>query len=241
MFFQGVLGDTPLRSGVLILPLTVTNMASGLLSGLAISVVGWYTPFMIVGSALLIAGTTMLSLLRPSTSHAYIVGAQCLLGFGIGTGIEQPQLAAQVVLSEEDTPLGLAAVGLGMSLGQAIYISVINAVFATELARAIKTTLAGIVSPSELRSVGVSALFTILPAEFLPEAQKLVATALNRAFYPCVAAAVISLFAACVMEWRSVKPAPKEDEEEKSDGNQQSVESSSIHRKVDYCISESDR
>ncbi len=103
IYFQAILNDSPLMSGVHMLPVTLGmvlfTMISGVLSKsvcftivapcangvhFAVSVVGYYLPFILVGAATSAVGYGLLSRLSLRTTVAQWVGYQILYGVGSG-------------------------------------------------------------------------------------------------------------------------------------------------------------
>lgn len=57
-------------------------------SGIAITVFGYYTPFMILSSVLMATGAGLLSTFKVGTGHAMWIGFQAIYGFGVGAGMQ---------------------------------------------------------------------------------------------------------------------------------------------------------
>ena len=69
-----------------------------------ITVLGYYTPWMILSSLLMATGAGLLSTFEVGTGHAMWIGYQALYGFGVGAGMQQGVIAAQTVCALEDVP-----------------------------------------------------------------------------------------------------------------------------------------
>src|SRR5205085_6811586 len=68
VFAQGVLGSSATSSGVILMPLNFAWIAASMLSGRLISRTGRYRVFPIVGTALVVAGTWLLTRLGAASS-----------------------------------------------------------------------------------------------------------------------------------------------------------------------------
>jgi hypothetical protein len=76
-------------------------IVSVLASGALVSGLGYYTPFMILGSILMAVGIGLLSTIGPSSSNALLIVFPAIFGAGVGIGFQQPLIGAQAVLSKE--------------------------------------------------------------------------------------------------------------------------------------------
>jgi hypothetical protein len=83
-----------------------------------VTVLGYYTPFVILSSILLGIGAGLLSTLTLNTRPGHWIGFQALYGLGYGIGLQQPILAAQTVLSQDDIPVGIALISFLHTLGR---------------------------------------------------------------------------------------------------------------------------
>ena len=97
-------GTTAEGSGIRLIPYLVSITLASLVVGGAITVIGYYAPFMWVGSAVLTVGCGLLYTLRVDTSTARWIGYQLLTGIGAGMGMQVPFLAVQAVTSAADMP-----------------------------------------------------------------------------------------------------------------------------------------
>ncbi|KAH7333047.1 putative MFS multidrug transporter [Rhexocercosporidium sp. MPI-PUGE-AT-0058] len=103
IYFQAVKGASPTMSGVYILPIIGCHILVGLSSGVLIGKVGYYLPFIVVGSMLVSISNGLLSTLSPETSTGKWVGYQIIGGIGRGLGM-QP-FGGALFLSLSDTIL----------------------------------------------------------------------------------------------------------------------------------------
>ena len=70
IWFQAVQGASATDSGVRSLPMLVDNIIAMALSGVLVTIVGQYAPFMIAGTVLTFVGAGLLTLLTPHVSAA---------------------------------------------------------------------------------------------------------------------------------------------------------------------------
>ena len=193
------------------LPLIVASLASSIFSGVLITKLGYYTPFMILSSVLVIAGSAMVTKLQPDSPHGFWVPAILLVGLGLGTGVEVPRIAAQTVLKTEDMPLGVGFVVFAQYLGQSIFISVFGTTLNNRIAEGIRTELPNL-NVQEALQQGATAVYSVVPPSQNSTVKAIVSDSMTHAFYICLAMACASFLAACAMEWKSVKAITKNNE-----------------------------
>jgi Fungal trichothecene efflux pump (TRI12) len=88
IYFQGVKGTSATGSGVHTLPLLLSVVFASVIGGGLVTVIGYYTPFMIVGQALFAIGAGLLSTLSVNSSTGEWFGYQVIAGVGIGMSLQ---------------------------------------------------------------------------------------------------------------------------------------------------------
>lgn len=94
IYFQAVLGASPIRSGVDILATALLISPFALICGIVVKVTKKYRPINYAGWVMMTVGFGLLSLLRANSDVAHWVGYQILVSAGIG-----------IVVSHFDSPL----------------------------------------------------------------------------------------------------------------------------------------
>ena len=84
LYFQGVKGVSATHSGIQTLPLLISVVIFSISGGIMVTVLGYYTPFMICGMSLFTIGIGLLSTLSPTTPFGKWFGYQVLSGAGVG-------------------------------------------------------------------------------------------------------------------------------------------------------------
>lgn len=115
------------------LPLIMDHVTSALLAGGLITVLGYYTPFMLISSVLASIGAGLLATWKLDTRYAMWIGYQATFGLGSGLGMNQPLMAAQTVLALDDVSIGTASVTFSQTLGGANFISAGQNMFTNKL------------------------------------------------------------------------------------------------------------
>ncbi|KAF3404136.1 Efflux pump roqT, partial [Talaromyces pinophilus] len=133
IWFQAVKNASAVDSGVMNLPLLISNVVASIISGVAVTTFGYYTPFMLLPSVITPISYGLMTTFHPNTPHSKWIGYQVLAGFGIGFGVQQPLIAVQVLLNIADVPTGTALMVFMQVPGGALFVSVDENVFSNKL------------------------------------------------------------------------------------------------------------
>ena len=76
IWFQVIQGKSPQSSGLSLLPLFLSIVFAVVGVGIVTPVVGYYTPFMIIGSAILIVGSGLITMWQPNSKAGIWIGYQ---------------------------------------------------------------------------------------------------------------------------------------------------------------------
>ncbi|KAK8082773.1 efflux pump antibiotic resistance protein [Apiospora saccharicola] len=164
IWFQAVQGALAVESGVRI----------------AVTVFGYYTPFMIAATVLMSIGAGLLSTFEPGTSRAAWIGYQ------------QPLMAVQAVLNMADVPTGTSIIVFAQTLGGSPFVSVGQSVFTNQL---VKSLAADVPSLSPL----------IVLAADIAGVQLAYSEALTKAYVVTIALSAFSVIGCVFCPWKSVK------------------------------------
>ncbi|KAF4629725.1 hypothetical protein G7Y89_g8421 [Cudoniella acicularis] len=129
LYFQSVLQVSPLRSGVLLLPLIVMQAALEIMAGVLIHRTGRYREFIWAGTALMTLGTGLYIHLGTDTSIAVVVGLEIVGAFGPTLLFQAPMVAIQNTVSQVDTAAATASLGFVRSVAMALSVVVGGVVF----------------------------------------------------------------------------------------------------------------
>lgn len=124
IWFQAIKGVTATQSGIRNLPLILAVTVFSIFGGVGVTILGYYTPFMIVGAGVAAIGVGLLTTFEVDTGSAMWIGYQVICGAGLGLVMQQPMIAAQTVLKLEDVPTGTSCIIFFQTLGGALFISV---------------------------------------------------------------------------------------------------------------------
>jgi hypothetical protein len=138
LYLQLVYGATPTGSGLRMLPLMAGLLVAAIVSGRAISRMGRYKIFPIVGTATLVCGMFLLSRLTVSTS--VLVSSLYMLVVGVGIGLVMQVLVLVVQNDARPQEIGVATstATFFRSVGGSFGVAIFGTIFATRLADQIK-------------------------------------------------------------------------------------------------------
>ncbi|RQM05029.1 hypothetical protein DH86_00003911, partial [Scytalidium sp. 3C] len=108
IWFQAIKGVSAMKSGIMNLPLILSMVLLSMLTGGIVTIIGYYTPFMIASSIFLGVAAGLLTTFKVDTGHAKWIGYQIFFGCGGGMGMQQTMVAVQASLPTADIPIGTA-------------------------------------------------------------------------------------------------------------------------------------
>jgi EmrB/QacA subfamily drug resistance transporter len=134
LYLQISKGLSPTRSGLQMLPIMAGLTISGIIVGQLVARSGRYRVYPIVGSALVVVGACLLTLIGPGTSMNEVMLILFLLGFGMG--MVNPILIVVVQNSVDFSVMGTATSSFSTlrQIGGAFGVTVLGAIFSGRLA-----------------------------------------------------------------------------------------------------------
>lgn len=198
LWFQAIKGVSAVQSGIDSIPSILALVVGSIFAGGVVQKIGYYTPFMLTSSALMAIGAGLVSTWQVDTGHAKWIGYQVLFGIGIGIGMQQPGMSAQVVLERKDAPTGISLMFFSQNLGGAVFVSVAQNVFASRLIQNL-SHIAKLDAATIVNS-GATYLRNVVQPALLPTVLKAYNQAIRGAFYIGISMACASLIGAAGME-----------------------------------------
>lgn len=141
IFAQGVLGVDATTSGVLLMPLNVAQILTGIVVGLVITRTGRYKEYMLVGVLVLGIAQFLLTRLTWQSDVRALAGIMLLFGIGLGTLLQQYTLLVQNAVSRKDLGVATASTQFFRSVGSTIGISLFGTVMTGGLTESIRSHL----------------------------------------------------------------------------------------------------
>jgi hypothetical protein len=175
LYFQAVLGATPILSGVYLLPQAVALSFMSIFTGIFIKKTGQYLPLIWFGMAMMTLGFGLFINLDVKSSWAKIIIYQIIAGIGVGPNFQAPLIALQSLVPKRDIATATATFGTVRNLGSAISVVVGSVIFQNEM-KSKQAPLAAALGPETASSFGGGAAgANVGLIQRLPDTQKLVA------------------------------------------------------------------
>lgn len=186
------------------LPTALSFAVSILVAGPATTIIGYYSPLMVLGSVMMIVATGLLTQLSPSTPAASWIAYQIVYGFGCGLAFQQPYTAVQTVLPEARVPTALVTLSFTQEIGGIVALSVSQNVFINRLVKGLTKVVPGL-NPKDLLDSGALDIIRSVPEDLRDRVLGVYNDALVDVFYIALGLTCLSLIAGMVIEWKSVK------------------------------------
>ncbi|KAG0650280.1 Efflux pump [Hyphodiscus hymeniophilus] len=129
LYFQSALEASPSKSGVLILPITITEAIVGILVGIFIHRTGRYLALIRIGAVGMVLGNGIYILFSETSSVGQIVGFQIINGIGQGLLFEAPLIAIQALVSQDNTATATSTFGFVRNLAMAMSVVICGVIF----------------------------------------------------------------------------------------------------------------
>lgn len=141
-FFQLGLGYSPTKSGLMTLPLIITQTLASAIGGQIVSRTGRWKPTMVVGGFSMVIGLAGMGTMNHTTSYLMISIFMAIMGLGVGTLIQNIVLAVQNTVDVTDVGAASATIAFFRSLGGAIGVAALGAILTKEVGSRVQTGLA---------------------------------------------------------------------------------------------------
>lgn len=129
LYLQSVQQASPLRSGVLLLPLIVVQAAGEIIAGYLIYRTGRYREFIWAGSLLMTIGTGLYISFGADTAVAVVVGLEVVGALGPALLFQAPTIAIQNTVSQGDTAAATASLLFLRSIAMSLSVVLGGVVF----------------------------------------------------------------------------------------------------------------
>ncbi|KAJ5188443.1 hypothetical protein N7491_004768 [Penicillium cf. griseofulvum] len=210
IFFQTVLQNSPIMSGVHMLPATLCLVTFTMLSGMMTEILGYYLPWNLGGSAVTAIGYGLMSLIKPTTiSHKWL-GYQVLYGVGSGAMTSAPYIAIQNLVPPPQIPIAMAIIIFCQNMGGAVFLIVANSIFTNGLRAELQKRFAEIgVNPDILISTGLNSIRSLVSGDKLTAALECYTTAISHVMYLGIGVSVATFAFGWGLGWVDIRKAKK--------------------------------
>lgn len=206
IYFQAIRDDSPLMSGVHMLPITLGLVLFTVVSGALISILGYYLPFLLAGGAISAVGYGLLSTLSPTTSVAKWIGYQILYGVASGCTTAAPYIAIQNLVSPAQIPQAMAIIIFWQNIGAATSLIAANAIFSNSLRHQLQERVAEIgLAPDAIVAAGVRSIRDLVSGSPLAAVLEAYAKSIDRVMYLGLAVSLAVLVFAPGLGWKDIR------------------------------------
>ncbi|EPE24725.1 MFS general substrate transporter [Glarea lozoyensis ATCC 20868] len=175
LYFQAVLGATPLLSGVYLLPLALSLSFVSAASGIFIKKTGRYLPPIWFGMIFMTLGFGLLIDLDVRANWAKIIIFQIIAGIGVGPNFQAPLIALQNFVAPRDIAAATSTFGFVRNLSTSISVVIGGVVFQNEMQKKLAVLSASLGPETAASLSGGSAGASVGIVNALPMAQREVA------------------------------------------------------------------
>ncbi|KAJ5604681.1 hypothetical protein N7510_009835 [Penicillium lagena] len=210
VWFQAIQGKLPQSAGLSLLPLLLSQVVFVIFGGVATTVSGFYTPFLIIGGAISIIGSGLITTWEVHTGAGKWISYQIVAGTGFGLTLQQPNIAAQTVLSKSDAPIGLSILTFLQFLGGTIFVTVCQTLLQTKLVQGLDGKVK--LDASAISNGGATTLRNEVSKDQLEFVLKVYNDSLTSVWYLTFGLSCLIFLASFGFEWKSVKKTEKKEE-----------------------------
>ncbi|KAJ5184934.1 Major facilitator superfamily domain general substrate transporter [Penicillium cf. griseofulvum] len=208
-WFQVIKNASPTKSGVMYLPLALSDVLSATLTGASLKYLGYPNPYMLLGTGLMSIATGLFSTFSLSTPHQQWIPFQVLQGLGVGMTLSMPYVATQTVLKPEDIPVGTSLLQCFQFFGASVNLAIAEAIFENKLVSRLEGWGFEGHEIEKIISAGSAEARSAVSAAQLPGVLDAYNHAITRTFYVATSVAAVAFLLSLGIRWRSVKPKPQ--------------------------------
>ncbi|OBR06534.1 Efflux pump [Colletotrichum higginsianum IMI 349063] len=204
IYFQAVKGASALMSGVYLLSGILPQLVMAILSGALIGKMGYYLPWALASSAIMLVGAGLTTTLTVQATVAQWVMYQFVAGFGRGCGMQTPVIAIQNTLPAKQIPLGMSLVIFTQTFGGSLALTIAQLVFNSCLKEAIPK-FAPTANVDAITYAGATGFSSVVTPDELPGVLRSYAYAIDKTFYVALGASAGTFLFAWGMGWRKIQ------------------------------------
>ncbi|KAF4628670.1 hypothetical protein G7Y89_g9486 [Cudoniella acicularis] len=199
-YFQSILGHSATSSGILTLPYIMALLITPMIAGAMITIVGYYIPFLYVGSAIATAGAALLFTLDQTSRPGQYIGYQFLAAFGAGLCRQIPFTAVPMSVPPTELATASALVAFCNSLGPVLAITIGQAIFTNEFAQQL-AQIPGVDVNAIVTSSNILNLEKIVPPQLFHGVIDAMSLALTRTLSLAIPSAAAAFLCCFGLKW----------------------------------------
>ncbi|KIX94730.1 uncharacterized protein Z520_09420 [Fonsecaea multimorphosa CBS 102226] len=216
VWFQVVKDESPVMSGVMVLPTAIAQAIGSIAAGKLVQVIGYCTPWALFGCVLTSIGSGLMTTFTPSTGAGPWIGYQILAGTGRGSVVQMPITAIQNLLPPKEVSIATSQIFFWQYLGGAVFLAVAETIFTNSLRSSLRTYAPG-VNPDTIIDVGAAAVRSSVSSGQLPGVLRAYNHAIVSTFYLAVGASSAAFLTSFGMGFQRL---PKKESKQKPKANE---------------------
>ncbi|KAI1617443.1 DNA repair protein RAD50 [Exophiala viscosa] len=213
LWFQVVKGESPLMSGVMVLPTAIAQSIGAVLAGKFVQVLRYCAPWAMFGSMISSIGSGLMTTFVPSTGAGAWIGYQILVGLGRASVMQIPIIAIQGFLPPKEQAMATSQVFFFQYLGGTVFLAVAETIFTSALRSGLRDDAPN-VNAELIINAGATAVRSVLSEANLPGVLRAYNHAIICTFNLAVAGTSAAFFACIGLGW---KPLPHKATEKRTE------------------------
>ncbi|KAI5815439.1 major facilitator superfamily domain-containing protein, partial [Pyronema omphalodes] len=176
LYFQAARGDTPLMSGVYVLPYVISLSLMSGVTGFLISKTGQYQYLVWGGAVVQAIGVGLIVMLKRKSSWAEVIIFQLIMGTGSGPLFQAPLIAIHSTINPKDVATATSTFAFLRTLGTALAISLGLTLFQNGMSKQAGPELQALVGEEAMQRItGTSASASVEWIKKLPDLKRFAA------------------------------------------------------------------
>ncbi|OZJ06479.1 hypothetical protein BZG36_00571 [Bifiguratus adelaidae] len=224
LFFQVTYGVDSTASGIRLIPFMLGLVVASIISSALLTVIGYYQPFIIFGSALIVVGFGLFYTLDESSSLGKQIGYILIVGLGLGNVLQMNTLVVQAISEARDIAVVTALCQFMNSMGGALGVAIFGSVFSNKLSQNLQALNPQVLE--EARQYNFTASYTALwqlPENIRPILIHQYVDALHRVFLVGIPVTGIAFLASFFIRTPSIRTLYKQTPKNASKESEESV------------------
>lgn len=167
VWFQTVLGVSPIESGTLYLPTVISDVLAAVIGSALVMQVGYWNPFLLFAEASASLGGGLLSTIYPTISYGHLIGYQIFGGLGYSLATAMVHIGLQSSMPNDIIPIGSSTLLTIISISCSVFLALGQLAFQNRLG----SNLAPFVSRETIDKIilaGATNIATVVDENDLP-------------------------------------------------------------------------
>ncbi|KAJ5084609.1 hypothetical protein NUU61_009188 [Penicillium alfredii] len=204
IYFQSIKNETPMMSGVYLLPSILSQLALAVISGALIGKLGYYLPWGVACGVIAAIANGLISTWTPHTSPATLIGYQILLGAGRGAGFQTPLIAIQNTLPTTQISIAMSILMFSQNFSGAMFLTFTDVILDNGL-KSLVPKYAPHANAQAIIAAGATGFRSVVAGRDLAGVLQAYSKSINHVFYMAAALGVCCLIFASGMGWKDVR------------------------------------